>query len=44
MGALFLPTGWRLRVFGPSGFVDRPSEHIYVRTIPLSGCMDRCYC
>ena len=24
-----------------SGIVDRPSDRLHVRTIPLSGCMDR---
>ena len=30
-----------MRVFWSSGLVDRPSDRLYVRTIPLSGCMDR---
>ena len=31
---------WWVRVFGPSGLVYRLSNLLYVRTIPLSGCMD----
>ena len=30
-----------MRVFCSSGLIDRPSYHLYVRTIPLSGYMDR---
>ena len=32
---------WRLRVFLSSGIIDRPFDYLFVRTIPLSGCMDR---
>ena len=31
-----------MRVFGPSGLVDIPHDRLYVHTIPLSRCMDRC--
>ena len=36
---------WRVRVFGPSDIVDRPSYCMYIRSIPLSGCMNirSCY-
>ena len=30
-----------MRVFGSSSIVDRPSERLSVRTIPLSGYIDR---
>ena len=30
-----------MSVFWLSGLVDRPSDCMYVHTIPLSGCMDR---
>ena len=30
-----------MRVVWLSGLVDRPYEFLYVRTIPLSGCMYR---
>ena len=30
-----------MRMFRPSGIVDRSYDHMSVRTIPLSGCMDR---
>ena len=35
------PANWRVRVFLSSGIVDRLSENLSVRTIPLSGWMDR---
>ena len=35
------PAEWQVRLFGTSGLIDRPSDHLSVRTIPLSGCMDR---
>ena len=31
-----------MRVFGTYGLIDRPSECLYVHTIPLYGCMERC--
>ena len=40
LGASFLLADWQVRVFWPSGFVERPSERLYVRNIPLSGCTD----
>ena len=40
-GASFVLADWRVGVFWSSGYVDRPSERLYVRIIPLSGCMDR---
>ena len=42
--ASLVPVGWQVRVFGISGLIDRPSDHMYVRTIPLSGCMCRRSC
>ena len=30
-----------MRVFGSSGLLDILCNRLYVRTIPLSGCMDR---
>ena len=30
---------WQVKVFGLSGIIDRPSERLYLRTNPLSGCM-----
>ena len=44
LGALFVSEDWRLRLFWLYGLVDRPSERLYVRNIPLSGCMERCSC
>ena len=41
--SLVLADSW-VRMFWSSGLVDRPSDRLYVRTIPLSGCMDRRYC
>ena len=32
----------QVRVFGFYGLVYRPSDRLCDRTIPLSGCMDRC--
>ena len=40
--ASLLMTYCQVRVFGSSGLVDIPSERLYVRTIPIYGCMDRC--
>ena len=31
-----------MRVFELYGIIDRPSDHIYVRTIPMYGCMEIC--
>ena len=41
VGESFILSDWRVRVFWSSGIVDIPSDRLYVRTIPLSGCMDR---
>ena len=41
LGALFVSADWQVRVFWSSGIVYRPSDRLYVRTIPLSVCMDR---
>ena len=41
LGELSVAAGWRVMVFWLYDFVDRPSDHLCVRTIPLSGCMDR---
>ena len=39
LGVSFVLAYWRVRVFGPSGIVDRQSERLYVCIIPLSGFM-----
>ena len=39
----FIPADRQVRVFGPSGIVHIPSDHLSVRTIPLYGCMDRIF-
>ena len=44
MGALFISEDWQVRVICSSGLVDRPSGHLYVHTITMSGCMDRLSC
>ena len=41
LGASLVVADWQVRVFGFSGIVVRPSERLYVRTIPLYGFMDR---
>ena len=41
LGALFVSADWRVRVFWSSVLVDKPSDSMYVRTIPLSGCIYR---
>ena len=41
LGASFAPADWQMRVFWLSGIVDIPSDHLYVRTIHMSGCIDR---
>ena len=40
-GASFVLKDWKVRVLWLFGIVDRPSKHIYVRTITMSGCVDR---
>ena len=40
LGASFVSADWRVRVFWSSGLVDRPYDCLYVRTIPLFGCMN----
>ena len=40
MGTAFVLADFQVRVFWSSGTVDRPSVYMYIRTIPLSGCMD----
>ena len=40
-GYLFVFLDWQVRLFGPSGIVDWTTDHMYVRTIPLYGCMYR---
>ena len=40
LGALFVLTDWRVRVFGSSGLVARPYDHLSIWTIPPSGCME----
>ena len=36
----FLMVDWQVRVFDSSGILDRPSECVSVKNIPMSGCMD----
>ena len=40
LGASFVSTDSWLRIFWLSVVVDRPSDRLYVHTIPLYGCMD----
>ena len=42
-GALFVLAGWRVRVFGLSGLVDKPYDRLSIWTIFLSRFMDRIY-
>ena len=44
LGELFVPVDFQVRVFGTSGIVYRPSEHLSVQNIPLYGCIDRLSC
>ena len=39
-GGSFVPADWQVRLFGTSGIANRLYEHIYVRTITMSGCME----
>ena len=41
LGALFVSVYFQVRVFWLSGIIYRPSDHMYIRTIPMSECMDR---
>ena len=41
LGASFVLADWRVRVFGPSGIIGRPSDRLYVWTFPLYGWMER---
>ena len=43
-GGLFVFADWRVRVLWSSGLVDRPSNRLHIRTIPLSVCMYRSSC
>ena len=43
LGAFFVSVDWRVRVFWSSGLKYRPSDHLYIHNIPLSGCIDRRY-
>ena len=45
LGALLVPMDWQVRVFGLSGIFDRPSDCLYVSTIPQCGFMEirSCY-
>ena len=42
--ASFVPADWQVRVFDPSGLIDRPSDNISMQTILLYGYMDRHSC
>ena len=44
LGGVVLIIGLSIDGSGTSGLVDRTSNHLYVRTIPLSGCIDRRSC
>ena len=41
LGASFVSADLKVRVLWSSGIVDRPSDRFYVRTITLSGCMEK---
>ena len=41
LGVLFISVDWQVRMFRPSGIIDIPLDGLYIRTIPMSGCMDR---
>ena len=41
LGASFVSADWKVRVFWLSGLIDRPSDRMYVLTIPMCGCMYR---
>ena len=41
LGASFVSEDLKVRVLWSSGIVDRPSDRFYVRTITLSGCMEK---
>ena len=41
LGVFFVSADWWVRLFWSFGLTDRLSDHLYVRTIPLSGCIDR---
>ena len=43
LGGFLVLEDWQVRVFGKSGIVDRPSDRLYVRTIPQYGYMNRRY-
>ena len=40
-GVIHTHAGWQVRVFGPSDLIDRPSECLYIRTVPPYGFIDR---
>ena len=44
LGSSFVSADWRVRVLWSSGILDRPSDDLYVRTITMSGCIDRLSC
>ena len=41
--ALFVLVNWQVRVSWQSVLVDIPYERLYIYTIPLYGCMARCF-
>ena len=41
LGASLVPADWQVRVFKSSGLVYRQSDRMFVRTIPLYGCIER---
>ena len=43
LGTLLVPADWKVMVLKLSGIIDIPYDHMYVHTITMSGCMDRCY-
>ena len=44
LGEWLVPAHWKVRVFGKSIYLDGPLDCLYVRSIPLSGCMVRRSC
>ena len=44
LGASFVPTDWRVRVFELSALIDRTSDRFSIWTITLYGCIGRLSC
>ena len=43
LGSSFVLADWQVRAFGTSGILDITSDHMYIRTITMFGCMGRRY-